>query len=136
MNRERMMQFKTLFEEQRKSLIFNQAVLDESFNLKTEDLLDETDLASSAHEQGMRMRLRNRETLYLKKIDEALRRITEGTFGECESCEEQIEEKRLQVRPTTTHCLSCKEDAERVESAHIDGRKSKSLGTRMRFIAG
>ena len=136
MKRERSIQFKTLFEEQKTKLLFSRNVMDESFNLKSEDLLDETDLATSANEQSMRMRLRNREALYLKKIDEALRRISEGTFGECESCSEEIEERRLQVRPTTTLCLNCKEDEERLESAHIDGRQSKSLGSRMRFIAG
>ena len=47
----------------------------------------------------MRMRLRSREALLLKKIDEALERIEEGAFGDCESCGDEIELKRLDARP-------------------------------------
>ena len=79
----------------------------------------------------MRMRLRNRESLLIKKIDEALVRIEEGTFGLCEACEEDIEIKRLEARPTATLCISCKEDQERMEGNTADGRRPKSLGTEL-----
>ena len=76
----------------------------------------------------MRMRLRNREMLYLKKVNEALRRIQDGIFGLCEMCEEPIEVRRLEARPTATLCVSCKEEEERSEKATANGRRHKSLG--------
>lgn len=49
-------------------------------------------------------------------IDEALRKINEGTYGICEDCGEEISEKRLGVMPTATLCISCKENKEQLEA--------------------
>jgi DnaK suppressor protein len=48
----------------------------------------------------------------MAKIDEALDRMAEGTFGTCEDCEEPIEPKRLEARPVSTLCVACKEKLE------------------------
>jgi DnaK suppressor protein len=125
--------FKALFEEQRRSLIYSQSVVNEQFHMTKDDMLDETDMTSTETEQSMRMRLRNREALFLKKIDEALDRIAQGTFGECQSCNEDIEFRRLEARPTATLCVGCKEDQEKTEHLHIDGHKPKSLGAKLRL---
>ena len=61
--------------------------------------LTKLDLSSAELEQGMRMRLKSREALFLKKIDEALDKIQAGTFGICACCDESIELSRLEVRP-------------------------------------
>jgi DnaK suppressor protein len=126
-------QFKSLFEEQRKALIVNQRVVDENFAVAPEEMMDEADLTSAELESGMRMRLRTREALFAKKIDEALERIQAGTFGTCDSCDEHIELKRLEARPTATQCVSCKEESERMETVHIGGHRHKSLGSRLRL---
>ena len=133
MNKEIIPQFKALFEEQCRSLTFSQKVVDERFALPQDDMMDEADLTSTEMENNMRMRLRNREALFAKKIGEALGRITQGTFGDCESCGEDIELKRLEARPTATQCVACKEESERMESVHIDGHRSKSLGFKLRL---
>lgn len=133
MNSEMLMKFKTLFENEKTHLTYTKGVLSEDFQISKDDMLDETDQTSTELETSMRMRLRSREALYLKKIDEALRRISEGSFGECTSCGDEIELRRLEARPTATLCLSCKEEEERKEYLHIDGHKSKSLGHRARF---
>jgi DnaK suppressor protein len=130
---ELVMKFKTLFEKERQSLIYANHLMNENFHLQQEDLLDSMDLTSTELETSMRMRLRNREVLYLKKIDEALQRISNGTFGECKDCGREIELKRLQARPTTILCITCKEEEERMERLHIDGHRSKSLGMKIRF---
>ena len=49
-------------------------------------------------------------------IDEALRKIQEGTYGICEDCGEEISAKRLGVMPTATLCISCKENKEQIEA--------------------
>ncbi len=125
--------FKAQFEAEKKKLLFSNSYMNEQFHLQKDDLLDELDLTTVEMETSMRMRLRNREAIFLKKIEESLQRIAEGTFGQCESCEEEIEFKRLQARPTTTMCLSCKEDEERQEHIHIDGHRSKSLGAKLKL---
>ena len=120
--------FKKVFEAQKKGILYNDRVIREDFTVNNDDRYDEVDQATTDVEQSMRMRLRNREILYLKKIDEALARIEDGIFGECEICENDIELRRLEARPTATLCVSCKEDEERKEVLTAAGRKHKSLG--------
>ncbi len=128
MKKEVLKRFKKLFEVQKANVLYNNKVLRDDFQVKEDDRMDDVDQASSDVEQSLRMRLRNRETLLLKKVDGALRRIAEGTFGICSSCDSDIEMKRLEARPTATLCIACKEDEERREINTIDGRRSKSLG--------
>ncbi len=133
MKSETILKFKNLFEEQRANLMFANQVVDQSLAIQVEDLSDEVDLTSSELATSMRMRLRNRETLFARKIDEALKRIQEGTFGQCMDCEDEIEMRRLEARPTTTQCVHCKEAAEHREHIHIDGHRRKSLGARLKL---
>lgn len=128
MKKEMLKKFKKIFEEQRRNILFNDRVIREDFNVHEDDRFDEVDQATTDIEQSMRMRLRNREVLYLRKVEQALARIDEGTFGECENCEELIETKRLLARPTATLCVGCKEEEERRETHSAAGRKHKSLG--------
>ena len=79
------------------------------------DLPDEMDLASSEYLQSFTFRLRGREKVFLDKIEKALRKIEDGSFGVCEECGEEISIKRLEARPETTLCIRCKEDQERME---------------------
>ncbi|MHB8881160.1 MAG: TraR/DksA family transcriptional regulator [Thermodesulfovibrionales bacterium] len=53
---------------------------------------------------------------HMLEIDEALRKIREGTYGICEECGEEISEKRLSVMPAATLCISCKENKEQIEA--------------------
>jgi DnaK suppressor protein len=129
MKKETIKKFKKIFETQRDKILFNNKVAREDFSVCADDRYDEIDQATTDIEQSMRMRLRNRETLYIKKIDEALRRIEEGTFGECDECQEDIELRRLEARPTATLCVFCKEEQERKEILTAVGREHKSLGT-------
>lgn len=134
MDRDILLQFKSLFEEEKHKILSNSNMLNEDFHIKQEDTSDEVDLTSREMQQAMSMRLRNREALYLKKVEGALERIKEGSFGECEECEEEIEHARLKARPTTTLCLSCKEEEERREKTFIDGRRAKSVGVKTRLL--
>ena len=58
--------------------------------LDASDLPDEMDFASSEYLQSFTFRLRGREKSFLDKIQKALIKIEEGTFGRCEECEEEI----------------------------------------------
>lgn len=76
---------------------------------------DLTDQAAAEADKNFTLRLREREQKLLKKIEEALDRMTNGTFGICESCGEEISYKRLKARPVTTYCIDCKTKQEEEE---------------------
>lgn len=128
MKKSTLMKFKKMFEDEKKKLIFNDRVLRDDFAVNSDDRYDEVDQATTDTDQSMRMRLCNREVLYLRKVDDALKRIEEGTFGLCDECGEDIELRRLEARPTATLCVGCKEDQERREVLTAAGRQHKSLG--------
>lgn len=109
--------FQELLEEKRKAVLdrAREMLSVENMALDTNDLPDEMDLASSEYLQSFEFRLRGREKSLLSKLDLALKKITDGSFGICEVCEEQIGKKRLEARPETTLCIKCKEDQEREE---------------------
>ena len=111
--------FQAMLEESRQALLQSakRTLLEES-TFDTEDLPDEIDLASSEYTQSMIFRLRDREKFLLQKIERALERIREGTFGICERCEEEISIKRLEARPVTTLCIRCKEEQEKKEKSY------------------
>jgi DnaK suppressor protein len=92
--------FKQILEEKRDALIkAARDSLQDDMALDTNDLPDEMDLASSEYLQSFTFRLRGRERFFLDKIEQALKRIEDGSFGFCESCEEPISIKRLEARP-------------------------------------
>jgi DnaK suppressor protein len=111
--------FREVLMARKKEILRNaQRTLSQDMMLESDDLPDEMDLASSEYLQSFTFRLRGREKTFLKKIDHALERIEEGTFGLCEACEEPISIKRLEARLETTLCIRCKEDQERKEKAY------------------
>jgi DnaK suppressor protein len=62
----------------------------------------------------------HRETLL--KIDEALRKIDEGTYGKCEDCDEDISVERLKVLPFAIYCVDCQEKREQIQVLEKEGR--------------
>jgi DnaK suppressor protein len=116
MNKTQLKKFKKLLESKREEIIRRaQQTLEHDMALDSDDLPDEMDLASSEYLQAFTFRLRGREKTFLDKIQKALERIEDGSFGMCEECGEPISVKRLEARPETTLCIRCKEDQERVE---------------------
>jgi len=109
-------QVKKILDERRQEVMRNaQKTLGEGIQLDAAELPDDMDLASSEYLQYFNLRLRGREKIYLKKIERALARIDEGTFGLCDECGEPIGLERLRVRPEATLCIRCKEAQEREE---------------------
>jgi DnaK suppressor protein len=111
--------FRDILLSKKKEILRNaQRTLNEDMTLDADDLPDEMDLASSEYLHSFTFRLRGREKVFLQKIDHALEKIKEGTFGVCEQCSEAISMKRLEARLETTLCIRCKEDQERIEKAY------------------
>jgi DnaK suppressor protein len=79
---------------------------------------DPNDRASLEAEHFNTLRIRDRERKLLTKIDAALQRIEDGTFGICEVTGAPIERKRLEARPVTTLSLKAKQEQELEEQRH------------------
>lgn len=116
LNKKELKRFQEMLEEKRKLVVERaRQMLSEGMVLDANDLPDEMDLASSEYIQSFEFRLRGREKSLLSKLDLALKKIDDGTFGICEVCDEPIGKKRLEARPETSLCIKCKEDQEREE---------------------
>jgi DnaK suppressor protein len=121
MNKKDLKRFKDILLERRREITQHSDSLSEpSVVFDTNDLPDEVDLASSETDQAINLKLRDRERILLRKVDKALRKIEEGRYGICESCEEEIGIKRLEARPVTDLCIRCKEEQERREKAFAE----------------
>ena len=111
-----------------KQAILNKNLNQDDYVLKKDDLADVLDEASANQQASQTLRFRNRELFYLKKINQALERIEDNTYGICEECDEPIGYERLKARPTATLCIGCKEESELIEKNNIFHKRSKSLG--------
>ena len=83
----------------------------ETLNHLQEESLSEPDIADRASletDRALELRTRDRERKLISKIDEALGRIEDGSYGKCEECGQDIGIERLRARPVTTLCIDCK----------------------------
>ena len=88
-----------------------------------QDTVAESDLAdraTSETDRALELRTRDRQRKLIAKIDEALRRIEDGTYGYCEETGEPISLSRLDARPIATLSLEAQERHERRERVHRD----------------
>jgi DnaK suppressor protein len=86
-----------------------------------EQFADPTDRAGLEGDRNLMLRIRDRERKLIGKIDEALGRIEDGSYGKCEECGREIGFARLKVRPVTTLCIECKEEQEAEERRRKSG---------------
>ena len=86
-------------------------------NVSSADVVDQ---ASSYTDKSVEMRALNRNRKLVEKIDSALRRIKDGTYGYCEETSEPIGLKRLMARPIATLSIEAQEKHERDEKIYVD----------------
>ena len=91
-------------------------------NLSTESLHkpDQMDRAQIESSAALDLRTRDRERKLIQKIESALRRIEDGTYGYCEDTEEPISLARLEARPIASMTLQAQERHEKMERVHRD----------------
>ena len=87
---------------------------------ETENHPDVADRASSETDRSLELRTRDRQRKLISKIDDALRRIEDGSYGYCEETGEPITLARLEARPIATLSLEAQERHERRERVHRD----------------
>jgi len=86
-------------------------------NISSPDVVDQ---ASSYTEKNVEMRTVNRQIKLVSKINAALKRLEDGTYGFCEETGEPIGLKRLIARPIATLCIAAQEKHEREEKIHME----------------
>tara|TARA_B100000959_G_scaffold165574_1_gene173455 strand:+ start:384 stop:800 length:417 start_codon:yes stop_codon:yes gene_type:complete len=113
--------FKNKLTEWKKDLVRtnNEALYNSSLddNSTSADIVDQ---ASSYTEKNVEMRAINRQIKLISKIESALKRIKDGTYGFCEETAEPIGLKRLMARPVATLCIAAQEKHEKEEKVYAD----------------
>ena len=113
--------FKNKLTEWKKDLIRtnNEALYNSSLddNSTSADIVDQ---ASSYTEKNVEMRAINRQMKLISKIDAAIKKIQEGTYGFCEETAEPIGLKRLMARPIANLCIAAQEKHEKDEKVYAD----------------
>lgn len=114
MNAEQLAYFRNLLESMRRGLLENGQTTIVHLQ-ETEATPDEADRATQEEEHVLEQRIRDRERKLIHKIDGALERIANGTYGFCEASGEPIGLRRLIARPTATLSIEEQERHEREE---------------------
>ncbi len=81
---------------------------------------DPADRATVESDRAFTLRIRDRERKLIKKIQAAIGRMDDGSFGVCEECGEEIGVPRLKARPVTKLCINCKSKQEEDERLRGD----------------
>jgi DnaK suppressor protein len=116
MRKRDMEKFAKLLEEKRETLLDKSArTADEGRAAVVEGGEDYVDDAVTHYTREFLLSLSDLDRRQLIMVDDALTRVREGTFGECQMCGDEINPKRLQAIPWARHCVRCQELAEREE---------------------
>jgi DnaK suppressor protein len=110
---------RVLLRERSRILSEGDKTLGNGLQQSPDDLPDFADQSSFESDRNFLLRLRDRERKLLAKIDDALQRIEDGSFGICEECGKEIGIKRLKARPVVTLCIECKTKQEEEEKKFI-----------------
>jgi DnaK suppressor protein len=74
--------------------------------------VDLADKAANSYTKEFLFGQTHNDRTQLALVDDALSRVKDGTFGECKSCQEELQQKRLEAVPWTRYCISCQEKKE------------------------
>lgn len=120
MSKEQLEHFRTILENWKRDLM--REVDRTMLHMKDEaaNFPDPNDRATQESEFSLELRTRDRERKLIRKIDEAIKRIDDGTYGYCVETGEEIGIKRLEARPVATLCVEAQERRERREKQYGD----------------
>lgn len=120
MNDQQVEYFKKKLQDWKTSIMSDGRDTIEGMQEGTRNIPDVADRASEETDRALELRTRDRERKLVSKIDGALRRIEDGSYGWCDATGEQISLKRLEARPTANLSLEAQERHERKEKVHRD----------------
>lgn len=104
--------------------ILNSGVLSnfDDLQINSDELADEADLATSTINQQVSFSIREKEMNKLRRIDAALERVEEGSYGYCLESGDEIEPKRLETQPWAEFCIEVAEEKEREQAQRFHRR--------------
>lgn len=111
-------EFQSLVSSLKESLLTQKSeILNKNHEFKveqstTETLSEEADAISQDISKNISIHLHERDRVALYMIEKALGKISDGAYGQCESCGQTIGARRLQARPFTALCIECMEEQE------------------------
>jgi DnaK suppressor protein len=120
MSSKQIMHFRTILLEWKKQLMREADKTVEHMKQDSSKLSDPNDAATQEEEFRLELRTRDRERKLISKIDQALRRVEDGSYGYCEETGDPIGIKRLEARPIATLCIEAQERHEKMEKTRID----------------
>ncbi len=120
MNANQLEYFRVKLQDWKNSILKDSRDTIEQMQEGTRNIPDVADRASEETDRALELRTRDRERKVVAKIDSALRRIEDGSYGYCEDTGEPISLKRLDARPIATLSLEAQERHERKEKVHRD----------------
>ena len=120
MNRDRYSELKRILEERRREIMDQvqgkiRDVRSEGANNPNSGVLDAAETSEADIQDDIEFALIQMKSETLNKIEEALHRLEEGTFGYCFECGEEISERRLRALPFAVRCKDCEEARENVQ---------------------
>ena len=118
MNERQVIFFRTKLIEWKESIMEGTRSTIEDMQGTTRSIPDAADRASEETDRALELRTRDRQRKLIGKIDSALRKIEDGSYGFCEDTGEPISLKRLMARPIATLSLAAQETHERKERVH------------------
>ena len=118
MNERQVEYFKTKLLDWKSSILEESKGTIEGMQQDTRNIPDSADRASEETDRALELRTRDRQRKLILKIDSAIRRIADGSYGFCEETGEPISLRRLDARPIATLSLEAQERHERKERVH------------------
>ncbi len=116
MRKRELVQYRSILQHQLTELVGQgEATVRRMVTGDAEEIPDPNDRGTLETEKNWALRLGDRDRRLAAKIEAALARLANGTFGTCESCGRPISSARLRARPVTTLCIDCKTESEQAE---------------------
>lgn len=114
MDKKRLEYFKKKLQVRREELLKTIARTAEEGRTADDDpTVDLADKAANSYTKEFLFGMTNTDRSILNLIDGALKRIQDDAYGVCASCQEEMQQKRLEAVPWAKHCLNCQEKAEK-----------------------
>lgn len=117
MKEKQLKKFKAQLEEMKEKIINDVEQTLSEMTTQNGNIPDPNDRATVESDRNFELRIRDRERKLMNKIEEALGRIDDGSYGICDGCGEDIAVKRLEARPVAKFCIDCKTQQEQREKA-------------------
>jgi DnaK suppressor protein len=133
-DRERYLLLKGMLEDRRREIHEKLRSLRDSIPVDTPDVRDAEEQSVDDFIQEVDLALMEMKSETLRKIDQAILRLEEGTYGRCQECDVEISAARLRALPFAALCRDCQEEAESLVRAQREARAFERLQRELQTV--